>query len=1104
MSNLKYICCMSFVANTFASFKEIAEKAINDIQNSWTDPFEEPIVLFSSPYVKKWFTKYWVQKEGVVANVESPNLESFAWQVLVTDPNEKIRQLRPEMLQQILLAKLPEYKLIKEQADDYSARLVDLADGVTAKFREYELAFGNSLIESWLNDKPFFAEINKESEGDIEKWQRNLYREIFTGNGCECGIKVDDTEYVSIPQLYYKLTKENNWDEVQKRLKESLGGKYIYLIGQFSVGQFYLDLFEKVKNVAHISWLKVEERKNDAVDVAQKKIEIVAAPSRMREIEELYQKVWRDIKQGGARLDEMLVLIPNVDGYRTAIERVFPKYASPQFPYAFANPSEKDSLVARGITTLLDMASAKDISRTNFLAFVRNPLVQNSLNIDSEVCDSFEQWITEANIYRNEVKINKVNEWSFGVKRLLLSRLTGNAVTLNDDEPQYLPFENMTSADDSNLEIFCQLIDDLNAFIADRDVFIEEENINGNVQKYHYWKNLDYVRKWLNPGYQKSLEEEKGAYAGLIHTVNSLGWQHLIVGRDPSFAEIKFAILNSLKGIETQCGKFLQDGLTFAKFTTEAFIPVKYLYLVGMNFEDFPGDKEDSTLDLRGVINDEKLKEKALPDKVMQKKDAFWQEIRENENIYVSYLCKDLKENAALYPAGVVKELIGKIGGNKTELNIDEANADGHYLWRRAYRHEVDAALAKAKPSFKSKLNNLPVIDPPKDEAELTKDLISFLKNPFEFQISKVLKIYEKEDAGLNNFEPIELDSIQRASWNRELFGELVNDIYDSVKTKSDFKTEHSKKKDDLVKKQNEMKHETKTTQHLRTLQDADEQLRKISAEYRSICKEIEDEKNAKYDIPNIVENAITKSSVWKKQVASQFNGSIPQNVNLQNRIKQDLASLIIAQILIMKKKGLNRELVLSMTLEDSCYKAVAPNNMIYFIDVRNTAKYEHLIRLYINVLQKVNKNGISAKFKLLVVGKDSFIKSSEINLSKDQTEQILEKITHHAYGKKNENGKVITNRLASLIPCEICGKLNEDFTIDDFMEECQKDEYGIWSYPSSASKLFSEEDWGIPQDGNMKFEDWENWQIYKSLIENLLPPKKDDMHNSGEDVDNA
>ena len=87
------------------SLEKLADEMIDEISRCWKDPFEAPVVIFPDPKLEQWFRLRWVQKKGVVANLNKSTIDRFLFNILAGD-NESRQKLSADMLTNVILAYL--------------------------------------------------------------------------------------------------------------------------------------------------------------------------------------------------------------------------------------------------------------------------------------------------------------------------------------------------------------------------------------------------------------------------------------------------------------------------------------------------------------------------------------------------------------------------------------------------------------------------------------------------------------------------------------------------------------------------------------------------------------------------------------------------------------------------------------------------------------------------------------------------------------------------------------------------------------------------------------------------------------------------------------
>ena len=67
------------------NLETLADEMIEEISKAWKSPLDAPIVIFSEYKVEQWFRLHWIEKKGVLANLNRKSLDRFLMDILVGD-----------------------------------------------------------------------------------------------------------------------------------------------------------------------------------------------------------------------------------------------------------------------------------------------------------------------------------------------------------------------------------------------------------------------------------------------------------------------------------------------------------------------------------------------------------------------------------------------------------------------------------------------------------------------------------------------------------------------------------------------------------------------------------------------------------------------------------------------------------------------------------------------------------------------------------------------------------------------------------------------------------------------------------------------------------
>ena len=528
-------------------------------------------------------------------------------------------------------------------------------------------------------------------------------------------------------------------------------------------------------------------------DLSDKSLDVTAAPTKIREIENLHSQICKLLRDG-ARVEDIFVVSPCLDEYRTAINMVFdqtpvkdPKNENGflHVRFAIVDSPAKASLTENALSNLFSILAQKSITRPDFFALVRNPVVQTARGIRNEEIDAWQEWVAETNTYRTRDtkadgdKVIKKDDWDKVVKRLLLAQMTTDDVSFGGNE--YRPYADMACSDKASLCRFVECIESLERWI---EFGCDKSKKDGDFLKKIDREQLSELSALLDEwiGMQntpKSLKSEDIVHKRVAEALEQLYCQFSANAPKISMNIVKQSLLLAAQGTEYSCGNLFVNGVTFMKFVPNRTIPVKHLFFIGADAASFPGAKQRNTLDLR---------KSCYPwpgddSPVAKNRYAFLcQFMSTSDSFHLSYVNKDIKKDAELYPSSVVNDLRkfieagaekdtnGKSLKWKEEtISLDE-NRDYSELWtqkslrnKEAYEWMLlseDERKEKIKERQEKRMGHLDAAESKENAVKLPDrvsvySLSKFLKDPFQFRISQMLMDEDDEDVEKEQFEPV-------------------------------------------------------------------------------------------------------------------------------------------------------------------------------------------------------------------------------------------------------------------------------------------------------------------------------------------------------------
>ena len=542
---------------------------------------------------------------------------------------------------------------------------------------------------------------------------------------------------------------------------------------------------------------------------------LTAAPTKLREIENVHSKICKLLLQGNAQVGDILVVAPHIQDYKVAIEQVFDQNAQtdeeqnfPYIPYIIADYSGEKSLTAEALHVFFEILKKGYLCRSDVFALLRNYLSQTVRDIGEDELSAWSEWATQMHIYRDRDDSNdgKIHDWQKAKTRLLLSRLTKNPVKKNDDE-DYLPYETIESSDDNSLHKFIQAIDELEEWtqFSQKDKLNSDdiEKIRTILKKWLYLENT-IPTNLFNEAlvFQNIMEEidrqkmmtKAGEISGSTKTAE------LTVYKDCFF----FALFDRSRSVALHSSKILSQGITFANFESNRVLSAKYVFFIGLDSNVFPGIDKKSDLDLR-VKND--AEHKKCDETVPLKKNAFLcQLMSASEGFFISFINKDLQKDEDFFKSSVLTDLFDTIylkevanGEEKTvyerALKIDEDRDWSELFTSREFRNKNNFIKLQGKSvvtddTFSEDApvsGNAPVTADNANDANGTKDtkvlpdrvpiykIRKFLSDPFQFMAEEKFNPNEdNSDEELLEFEPLVFDSITKSALSKAYVREFL------------------------------------------------------------------------------------------------------------------------------------------------------------------------------------------------------------------------------------------------------------------------------------------------------------------------------------------
>lgn len=738
---------------TDINLSSLADKMIQKIQDSWKSPFSSPVVIFSDSKLEQWFRFYWMrQSNEVLLNLDMVRLNTFLFECVGYEGNV----LNEGLLRDLLIAKLikDDYCLcLDDSVRKYltgnnesinHAHLFDFASQMATLLLDYEITKPEEFI---YNSKGI-----KFGDGLNSKWQEKLYYDLIGKDG----IKIGDTDYKTLFQAYKVKGSKVIVPEKYK-------GRDVFMFGFSGLGELHLEILKKIDGINMTLYLQTGNITNEPykkwtragydhylkctnVPLADRKYELEGknkkydgyfrCPSKLREIERLYSSICQLIQDGYATPQDILVVAPNIGEYRNAISQVFDAnkgdgskdVANPlRVPYVITDYTSSLSFVAEAVNSLVGMLYDKNLSRDRVFNLLRNPIVQYVRGISDDEVTTWLSWVEDMNVYRDR---NNIKDWEYAKKRLLLSRLSTDMVTL--EGVNYRSYSTIDTQNDGALYRFISVVDDLYEWCGLPD----------DIKKDDLSRLDELLASFIHRGgdLPKDLVNEGFVYAAVKGYINQL----CKLFNNGIYDRIPLEIICLNLGSNANCtslnvGMVFVDGVTFSSIVPNRVMPSKYLFMIGMDSKSFPHQGKDNELDYRVKKDvDHSLAEREL--------DAFFCMINAAENVRISYVYRDLKNDDMFFPASPVQELF--MNADAQVVSVDETRDWNELFTSREWRNKAnyDLLLRNTKEVKKNSISSYSKNKDLPDKVSISQ-LRDYLVDPFVAYVNRLFGCDDDNEA---------------------------------------------------------------------------------------------------------------------------------------------------------------------------------------------------------------------------------------------------------------------------------------------------------------------------------------------------------------------
>ena len=489
-------------------------------------------------------------------------------------------------------------------------------------------------------------------------------------------------------------------------------------------------------------------------------IRVHACHSPMREIEVLRDQLLDIFEQHpGLSPDDVVVVMPDVDGYAPAITAIFSEPGqAPCLPYVIQGHSTLDANPAlRSFFTLLDIPSGR-MPANEVVALLETASLRQRFGITDDALPLITRWIEQSairwgrdadDLARFSLPERAQNGWQAGLDRLLLGyAMGGDAPELIDG---ILPQGGIEGADARQLGGLTEFVHSL---------FALSDMLSGSCSVVEWCNRFQRIlTTFFEPDQSHDeLAILRSAIENTLHQVQQAAF-HDSVG----LALISAHLRGEIESLATGHGAG-GCGIRFCSLTAMRGQPAGVICLIGMNDGQFPREQRPLAFDLIAQHGRAGDRSRRADDRYL-----FLELLLSARNtLYISYTGQDQRDNSELPPSELVNELLDYLGRDGVVTRHPLQPFSRRYFKADSQLFSYSMSMCEAGQAREEKDGQLPAPFPaslPEPDAEWRQlspeQLIDFFSSPARYLLRRRLSVrLDEGEAQLASEEPFELDSL--------------------------------------------------------------------------------------------------------------------------------------------------------------------------------------------------------------------------------------------------------------------------------------------------------------------------------------------------------
>lgn len=801
-----------------------------------SNPLAKETVIVQSKGMGRWISLRLAEKQAICANIDFPLPASYLWQLLCENLENlpKRSTYSPEIMTWSILNELKTADALDPRLSHYlkdgsECRQFELAQRIALAFDQY-LIYRPDWIASFEQSKPlnlgpdesWQASIWRAVSSNNEPHRAELIAQLLKKIEAPAdtfGERIILFGISSLPPIFIEVIKrlsqvmevcffvlnpcQKPWGDIKDqkeiaRLSGDQAADELYLFSGnpllASLGkqgrEFFdrllsenLDIHDLFQEEAPETLLKriqsdllnlidrsefPDEPLPKALEECDRSIQIHVCHSAMREIEVLKDQLLLLFEQDHSlQPSDIAVLTPDIHAYAPFIEAVFASDAQPRIPFSIADLDETaNQPLIEHFMQLLELPHSR-FEASWVLDFLTLPALREKFCLTESDLPMIHEWVRKTGIRWGKDKAQRkamnlpeeaLNTWQEGLQRILLGYALPQAVC-EEGIPLFesvLPYDDIEGSLAETLGHFAEFIETMSHFsrllTPKRSLTDWTDALNGLLEA--FFKATDETE-------EEALQKLRDSFEALTESGELSEFKQSV-----GLSVISRWLSNQLKEIST--GGFLTGGVTFCAMVPMRCLPFKVICLIGMNDGVFPRQTRPISFDLIAQHPRAGDRSRRLDDRYLFLETL----LSVREKLYISYVGKNIRDNASLPPSVLVSDLIDLIKASGPENCMDDIVTE-HFL--QAFNPGYFQADPK-HPSFSNtwleaarclghdQHLSSPLFDEvlpepgPEWQALNLKDLDYFYANPARFILKKRIGLMlPQEEEPIANREPFEL-----------------------------------------------------------------------------------------------------------------------------------------------------------------------------------------------------------------------------------------------------------------------------------------------------------------------------------------------------------